>query len=217
MRFDDRADAREKLLRELIEGGYLKTPSLIEAFGKIDRLDFVPVDLERDAYGNYPLSIGHGQTISQPLTVAFMLELLSLESGDKVLDVGAGSGWQTALIAQVVGSKGKVVAIERIPELKKMAEANVGKYEALSKVVTFVLGDGAKGYANEAPYDCIIAAAAARDRIPDAWRGQIRVGGAIVAPVESSILHIKREGENKFRTEEYYGFSFVPLIREDQL
>src|SRR3989344_5326068 len=104
------------LLRELIQGKYLKTPRLINAFLAIDRKDFVPPDLSDQAYDNEPLPIGYGQTISQPLTVAFMLEELSPKPGEKILDIGAGSGWQTALLAYIVsGSKaqGKVVAIER--------------------------------------------------------------------------------------------------------
>jgi protein-L-isoaspartate(D-aspartate) O-methyltransferase len=96
----------EELINNLIFSGYLKTPRIIEAFRKIDRADFVPPDLLAEAYGNYPLPIGYGQTISQPLTVAFMFELLQPERGDKILDVGSGSGWTTALLAYIVSQEG---------------------------------------------------------------------------------------------------------------
>lgn len=124
----------ESLITELRHDGYLKSPRLIEAFLKIDRKDFVPKELWAEAYGNYPLPIGEGQTISQPLTVAFMLELLEPRPGEKILEVGAGSGWQAALLAYAVSgvkgqvSSGRVVAVERIPELAKMAERNISKY-----------------------------------------------------------------------------------------
>ena len=96
------------LIKELMAEGILKTPSIIEAFEKVDRKDFVPEELKDKAYLNTPLPIGYGQTISQPLTVAFMLELLQPQAGDKVLEIGSGSGWQTALLAHMVsGGNGR--------------------------------------------------------------------------------------------------------------
>ena len=94
----------------------------MEAFKAIDRADFVPEKYKSEAYVNAPLPIDFGQTISQPLTVAFMLELLEPKAGEKILDVGCGSGWVSALLAQIVGEQGKIIAIERIPELKEIAE-----------------------------------------------------------------------------------------------
>ena len=119
----------ENLIDSLIKDGYLKTPEIIEAFKAIDRANFVSNELKGDAYLNVPLSIGFGQTISQPLTVAFMLELLQPKKGEKILDVGAGSGWTIALLAFIVGDPpaggGKIIGVERIPELKEMAEKNI--------------------------------------------------------------------------------------------
>ena len=134
---------KEKLIQKLINDGYLKTPAIIEAFKNIDRTDFVPENLKEIAYENKPLSIGFNQTISQPLTVAFMLELLEPKIGEKILDIGSGSGWQTALLAHIVGIQGKVVSIERIPELKLLAEKNLGKYN-FQNITKIVQGDGAR-------------------------------------------------------------------------
>jgi len=116
------------LINQLISEGTLKTPAIISAFEKIKREDFMLPENADEAEANYPLSIGHSQTISQPFTVAFMLELLEPQPGDKILDIGSGSGWTTALLAEIIGPQGQVFAIERIPELKKFGENNVKKY-----------------------------------------------------------------------------------------
>ena len=210
----------QNLIDSLIKDGYLKTPEIIEAFKSIDRIDFTPEEYKSEAYVNAPLAIGFDQTISQPLTVAFMLELLEPKPGEKILDIGAGSGWVSALLAQIIGNPpaggGKVVAIERVPELKEMAEKNLIKYDFLkNSIVKIILGDGSKGYKKEAPYDKIIAAAAAEGDIPVAWRRQLKIGGRIVAPVENSIITIDKIGKNKYNQKEYFGFSFVPLITDN--
>ncbi len=203
----------ENLLNFLIKDGYLKTPEIIEAFKAIDRADFVPAEQKNKAYINAPLSIGFGQTISQPLTVAFMLELLEPKQGEKILDVGAGSGWVSALLAQIVGRQGKVVSIERVLELKETAEKNISKYGFIENgVVEMVLGDGSKGYKKEADYDKIIAAAAAEGELPKEWQKQLKIGGRIVAPLGDSIVVIDKIGKNKYNVKEHFGFSFVPLI-----
>ncbi len=207
-------DSKESLISSLKGLGYPKTFSLIDAFGAVDRVDFVPKDLEREAYIDQALPIGEGQTISQPLTVAFMLELLSPKEGEKVLEIGAGSGWQAALLAHIVGAKGKVIALERIPKLVEMARHNISKYEDLTSKVEVILADGSKGYEKEAPYNRIVAAASAQS-IPEMWKKQLKVGGIIVAPVKNSILKLVKEGKNDFSEEEYPGFVFVPLVEGD--
>ncbi|PJC65501.1 MAG: protein-L-isoaspartate O-methyltransferase [Candidatus Colwellbacteria bacterium CG_4_9_14_0_2_um_filter_50_12] len=202
-----------ELVDELISGGYLKTPALIEAFKAVDRVAFVPAEFKSEAYENRPLPIGFNQTISQPLTVAFILELLQPQPGSKILDVGAGSGWQSALLAHLVGETGKVVAVERIPELKAFAESNLKNFPELASHINFILGDGSQGYEPEAPYNRIIAAAAG-DAIPEAWKNQLKTGGTIVAPVGQSIVVVHKLTPEKFERREYFGFSFVPLIKE---
>lgn len=207
-----------------MDDGYLKSPRLIRAFREIDRKDFVREENISEAYGNYPLPIGHGQTISQPLTVAFMLELLcgSPDSGGrgpdqcvgkKILDIGAGSGWTAALLAEIVEENGKVVALERIPELCSFGEANIRKYNFIAKgLVKCFCRDGTKGLPEEAPFDKILTGAAAEGEIPEVWKKQLKVGGRIVAPIGQSVVVLDKLGENKFRAREHFGFSFVPLV-----
>lgn len=223
----------ENLINSLIKDGYLKTPEIIEAFKAIDRIDFVPEEYKDEAYVNAPLPIGFHQTISQPLTVAFMIELLEPKTGEKVLEIGAGSGWQTAILAYILGkpqgvsapaesnlevqsalnTPPKIIAIERIEELKVMAEKNVEKHAFISRgVVQVIKADGSKGYRKEAPYDRIIAGAASSYDVPDDWRKQLKIGGRIVSPVGQSIQVIDKISKNEFSQKEYFGFSFVPLI-----
>lgn len=202
----------DELIEELIRDGYLKTPALIEAFKTIDRGMFVPEAERASAYENRPLPLEGGQTISQPLTVAFMLELLAPKRGEKILEIGAGSGWQTALLAHLVGEGGSVMALERIAALKEFAAANVERFEFEGKgVIHIVHADGSKGYLPEAPYDKIIAAASA-DRIPEAWKEELKMGGRIVAPVGEAIVALEKTAPEEFEERQFHGFRFVPLV-----
>lgn len=205
-------DPKEKLINDLVGSGYLKTPQIIEAFQKIDRADFVLEKFKKDAYVNSPLPIGYSQTISQPQTVAFMLELLRPEVGDKIMDIGSGSGWQSALLAEIVGTRGKVFAIELIPELREFGEKNASKYNFKAKgILKFICLDGTKGLQEEAPFDRIIVAASGKDA-PPALKTQLKIGGRLVIPIENSIWLIIKKRENDFEEKEYPGFAFVPLI-----
>ena len=208
-----------------IDRGVLKTPRIIEAFKKIDRADFVLPEDRDSAYINAPFSIGEGQTISQPYTVAFMIELLQPKPGDKIFEVGFGSGWQTAILAHIVSQNGSqrsnvkgqkfgmVYAIERIPELFRFGRKNIAKYNFIKKgIVKAIGGDATAGLRRHAPFDKIIAAASG-DRAPEAWLKELRVGGRLVMPIKESIwLYIKKT-EEEFEKQEFPGFVFVPLVR----
>lgn len=200
------------LTESLIEEGFLKTPEIIKAFSKIKREDFLPEESKGLAGFNEALPIGFGQTISQPLTVAFMLEILQPEAGDKILDVGAGSGWTSALLAEIVGSKGKIISIEIIKKLKNFGEKNVEKYNFIKNgAVEFICGDGSKGFKKEAPYDKILVSASAK-KLPEELKKQLKIGGRLVCPVENSIWLVIKKEDNDFQEKEYPGFAFVPLV-----
>ena len=208
----------------------------------------MPEKLKDEAYIDAPLPIGQEQTISQPCTVAFMMELLQIEPGDKVLDIGFGSGWTTALLAEIVShsviarirqlaetkqsreltarsprlshiagftcddkNRGKVFAIERIPELCEFGKKNVAKYFPDEEKVEMKCGDGTKGWSEKAPFDKIIAGASADD-IPKVLRENLKVGGRLVLPVKNSIWLLIKKSENKFQEKEFPGFIFVPLV-----
>ena len=200
------------IIEDLIQGGWLKTPRIIEAFQKIKRVDFLPEDMKDLAELNEALPIGYGQTISQPLVVAFMLEQLTPEEGEKILDVGSGSGWTSALLGEIVGPEGKVIAIDIVPELVEFGEKNVAKYDFIkSGIAEFICADGSKGYQKEAPFDKILASASAA-KLPSAWQEQLKTGGRIVTPIGSSIWLFIKKSETNFEEVEYPGFAFVPLI-----
>ncbi|MGC8775782.1 MAG: protein-L-isoaspartate O-methyltransferase [Minisyncoccia bacterium] len=214
-------NTNNELIKKLIHDGILKTQLIIEAFKEIDRINFVLESYKKEAYENYPLPIGFGQTISQPLTVAFMLELLNPCPGEKILEIGAGSGWLTALLAYCVSKTNnlkhasKVIAIERIKELKELAEKNISKYNFIKKgIVEIILGDGSRGYFKEAPYDKIIASAAA-EKLPVIWKKELKIGGKIVAPIHNAIEVHHKLDEDDFDVKVYKGFSFVPLVIEN--
>jgi len=196
-----------------IKSGILKTPQIIEAFKKIDRADFVPENLRGEAYIDAPLPIGEGQTISQPMTVAFMLELLQPESGSKIFEIGFGSGWQTAILAHIVSPLGRIYAVERIPELFRFGRKNVAKYGFMKNgIVKTIGGDATLGLKRHAPFDRVIAAASAQE-IPKEWLRELKIGGQLVAPVKDSIWLYIKTNENEFSKKEYPGFVFVPLIK----
>lgn len=212
----------EELVRALIREGYLKTPRIIRAFRAIDRADFVLPEHAAEAYGNYPLPIGEGQTISQPLTVAFMFELLDPRPGEKIMDIGSGSGWTSALLAAIVGDKGRVYAIERIESIYGFGKKNAENYNFVKKgFIEFFCQDGALGVPERQPFDKILAGAAASRNIPQTWRDQLRVGGRIVAPVKGSVwLFIKKSSPTSsgrieiiWEEKEFPGFAFVPLVQ----
>jgi len=179
------------------------------AFRNIDRKDFVPEEYLDQACGDYPLPIGFGQTISQPSTVAFMFELLNPKEGDKVLDVGSGSGWTTALLADIVGEKGRVFGVELVLELVELGRKNLSKYDKYLNAQIYLAGKHL-GLPGKAPFDRILVSASGEE-IPEELIKQLKVGGVMVVPVLNSVWKIKRVSESGVEKEEYPGFVFVPL------
>lgn len=200
---------RRELIDSLVMRGVLKSPRLIEAFETIDRVDFVVEELRHMAYEDRPLPIGAAQTISQPYTVAFMLELLQPNIDDRVLDVGSGSGWTTALLASV--SK-HVDAVERIEELVDFSKQNLSKYDFDN--ISVHQAKQTLGLQGEY-FDKILVSCAA-DEVPQALLRQLSPGGIMVIPVNNSIIKVVKNSDGQLHLEEYPGFVFVPLIRDDE-
>jgi len=208
-------NAMDELVQSLVKRGVLTDESLRRAFAKIDRGLFVPADVFHLAYEDTALPIGEGQTISQPYTVAFLLELLSPQIGDHILDVGSGSGWQTAIMAEAVGPKRKVYAIELVRSLYEFGKKNVAKYPDLFKRVEFYCQNAESGLPKVAQaiggFDGIIAAAEVEE-VPVAWRTQLKIGGRLVYPKAGSIYREVKLENKKWEVNEYPGFVFVPFI-----
>jgi protein-L-isoaspartate(D-aspartate) O-methyltransferase len=178
---------------------------------EVPRHEFVPLDYRSAAYRNTPLPIGHGQTISQPLIVALMTELLQLASTDKVLEVGTGSGYQAAILAVLAS---EVYTIEIVPELSQMARANLERlgYRNVSTKV----GDGYQGWAEHAPFDAIIVTAAA-SYVPPPLIAQLSSGGRMVIPVGDffqELMVLAKHADGTTTTTIITPVRFVPLIRE---
>jgi protein-L-isoaspartate(D-aspartate) O-methyltransferase len=179
---------------------------VLEAIAAVPRDAFVPAELQPRAWEDAALPIGHGQTISQPLVVAHMCALLGVHPGDRVLDVGTGSGYHAAVLAALGG---RVWSIERDPELSsRAARVLAGRGE-----VELLVGDGSLGHPEAAPYDAINVAAAARERVPSALLEQLAPGGRLVAPVGQRLVFMTRERDGRLGTPQVHGaVRFVPLV-----
>ncbi|HDD05044.1 MAG TPA: protein-L-isoaspartate(D-aspartate) O-methyltransferase [Candidatus Aenigmarchaeota archaeon] len=198
----------DRLTEYLVKKGVLRDKRVIKAFAENPRYKFVPEEYREYWYVDEPLPTFEGQTISQPSTVAFMTQALEVEEGMKVLEVGAGSGWQAAILSSLVGKRGKVYTIERIPKLYEFAKRNLKDKEN----VKVVLGDGSKGLPEEAPFDRIIVTAAARE-VPKALVEQLDEEGILLVPVGVGIQKMMKVWKKGKR--EYLGeFVFVPLVEE---
>jgi protein-L-isoaspartate(D-aspartate) O-methyltransferase len=199
----------DRLVDGMISSGMLKGPLLIDAFRTIDRKYFVPDEYADEAYADMPLPIGNYQTISQPSTVAFMLEHLDPKDGNTVLDIGSGSGWTTALLCYMVGNNGSVIGPERVDALVDQGRENLAKFRFHNHCHIEKAGDklGLPGK----QFDRILVSASA-DEIPETLFSQLKIDGILVIPIRESIFKFTKVSETEVQKEEFYGFVFVPLI-----
>lgn len=202
----------DTLIHELKERGALRSKKIEDALRAVPRELFVPESLRERAYDDEALPIGRGQTISQPYTVVFMLELLGAGAGQTILEVGYGSGWQSALLAYLVGAKGHVYAFEIVPELCAFGADNLARTPALDARVTKLCRSATPGLSKFAgKIDRIIAAAEVK-HVPEAWREQLKTGGILVYPCGNSLWRERKVEADKFEQEEFPGFVFVPYV-----
>jgi len=200
---------RTRMVQDLVSRG-IRDPRVLDAMRRVPRHLFVSEELESEAYGDSPLPTAHGQTISQPWMTAKMLEVAELEPSQRVLEVGTGSGYQTALLAALTR---EVWSIERVPELLDHARARIG-YLGLAQV-HLVLGDGSVGWPGAAPYDRVLVAAAA-PRVPEALQSQVGERGLLVIPVGGPKLqHLevwRRQPDGGWASRRHGECRFVPLL-----
>ena len=200
---------RAKMITEQLRGRNIRDERVLAAFATVPRHLFCPDASLAEAYADHPVEIGCGQTISQPYMVAWMLEAARLQPADRVLEIGTGSGYQAALLAQLVA---RVFSIERIPELLDEAREHLGKLGAEN--ITLLAGDGSVGWPERAPFDGILFAAGA-PAVPEQVRRQLAMGGRLLAPVGSrsqqKLVRVERLSEAKYREDELGGCVFVPL------
>lgn len=205
----------EALIEKMKKDGSLKTMRVEEAVRSVPRHFFVSEQSLKSAYRDVPLPIGLDQTISQPSTVVAMTEALDVQLGHKVLEIGAGSGWQAAILGKLVGSNGLVFSVERLVALIDTAKGNIAKTGM--KNVHIVLGDGSKGLQHQAPYDRIIVTAACPD-VPEPLKDQLKMGGKMIIPVGDHYTQemqlITKVGEKSIDRKSLGTFRFVPLIGE---
>jgi len=202
----------EKLIEHIKSVGYLKSKEVEEALRKNPRHLFVPEKMRYLAYRDTPMSIGHNQTISQPSTVVVMTEALNVKKGQKVLEIGTGSGWQAALLSYLVGEKGFVYSIEFIKELAEFAKSNIKKVGI--KNIKIFIKDGSLGLKEKAPVDRIIVTAASPD-VPHPYLDQLKLNGILVIPVGSLYLqkmYVIKKLKKGFEREYIGNFMFVPLV-----
>jgi protein-L-isoaspartate(D-aspartate) O-methyltransferase len=200
---------RDDLYNHLLKATrVLETKVIQDAFKAIDRKDFVHADYEVEAYEDYALPIGFGSTIVKPSTLAFMLELLDIKGGERVLNVGAGSGWSTALIAHMVGARGLVFGIEVVPELVRIGKENLKKYNFANAEIRDSLG--LIGLIAESPFDRILVSAAVEE-VPDELLSELKVGGIMVLPIGETLARIIKKEKGYTVEKEFPGFLFDPF------
>ena len=187
----------------------MKDARILQAFEKVPREQFIPKEYQQQAYEDSPLPLGHGATISQPTTVMLMLQALEVKPGNKILEIGTGSGYNAALLAELTGRKGKVITLEFVKELAESATKKLSHY----RNVKVMYADGKYGYQKEAPYDRIIATAACQE-IPEALLKQLRLNGILVIPIgpyhNQEVIKLTKL-KNELTRESLGNFVFVPM------
>ena len=213
---DAYAAPRQRMVDQGIRGMGVSDETVLTVMGRVPRHRFVPQEWLAQAYENHPLPIGHGQTISQPFIVALMTEAAEVEAGERVLEIGTGSGYQAAVLAEIAAH---VYSLEIIGALAEGAEATLAElgYEN----VTVRHADGYFGWEEEAPFDAIVVTAAP-DHIPQPLVAQLKVGGNMIIPVGpvggyQTLWRVTKVSEEEVRTEDLGGVRFVPFTREEPL
>jgi protein-L-isoaspartate(D-aspartate) O-methyltransferase len=210
----DFAELREQMVERQVAARGIRDPRLLEALRQVPREEFVSPEYGRQAYGDYPLPIEAGQTISQPYIVALMIDAAGIGPGDRVLEVGAGSGYAAAVMSRVASV---VIAIERKPELVAIARERMERLGYGN--VAIVEGDGTRGWPDGAPYDAILAAASG-SHDPQPLVDQLAPGGRLVMPVGGALwvqqlVKVTKMADGSLETEDLGGVRFVPLIGEE--
>ncbi len=206
------SEMNEKLIRYLIDLGKLKSKKVIEAFRMVPRGLFVKQEYLDKAYLDEPLPIIQGATIPQPSIMATLLEELDLKEGEKVLEIGTGSGWSSSLISYCVGKKGMVVSIEGDMFIAEFAKKNIAKLDWINNI-KIIIADGSGGYERMSPYDKILYGIA-MPALPINVMKQIKVGGIIIAPIGSKevqiLKKIEREKSDKYKEKDIEKVVFSP-------
>lgn len=203
---------RQGMIDKLVASGYLKSETVIEAMKKVERHLFVPENVKMHAYADQPLPVGEGQTISAPHMVAMMCELLKLEKGLKVLEIGAGTGYHACVVAEIIKG-GKIYSVESKTRLVERARENITSAGCTG--VELIEGDGTEGYEKEAPYDRVFVTAGAPG-IPPPLIEQLKAGGRLLMPVGTryvqSLVQADKTTSGDVKKRTLSGCAFVPLI-----
>ena len=210
----DFAAERDAMIERQIHSRGIRDPKILEAFRAVPREEFLAADYREAAFGDHPLPIEAGQTISQPYIVALMIQAAEIKPGDRVLEVGAGSGYAAAVMSRIAG---QVIAIERQPDLVKVADERMRRLGYDN--VLILEADGTRGWEPESPYDAILAAASG-SHVPPPWVKQLAGGGRIVMPVGDpgwvqKLVKVTKGPAGQLITEDLGGVRFVPLIGEE--
>lgn len=205
----DFTDERERMVRVQLAGRGIKDEKVLEAMRTVPRHLFVPDSMLSHAYSDEPLPIGEGQTISQPYIVAFMTEAIGLQEGDRVLEIGTGSGYQTAILAEIAK---EVFTVELVETLSTRAQEVLEKLDYTN--IRFKIGDGTFGWKKLSPYDAIIVTAAPDD-VPHSLEKQLKIGGRMIIPVGVSIqeLVLVTRGKKRYKRKKILPVRFVPLVK----